>query len=58
MSINYTRTYSPDVGEGFSNTGDFVYPRFLKDLEWILNENVRVAMIYGDADYICKAGTP
>lgn len=38
----------------FQQTGDFVYPNFLEDLEEILNNNIRVALIYGDADYICN----
>ena len=54
VSVNYTRTYSPQVGRGFQNTGDFVYRRFLHDLERILNNGVRVALMYGDADYICN----
>ena len=54
MSINYTSTSSDQVGAGFSETGDFVYRRFLKDLERILDNGVRVALIYGDADYICN----
>lgn len=41
-------------GRGFGKTGDFVYRRFIHDLERILNNDVRVALIYGDADYICN----
>ena len=54
VNINYTSTSSQYVGAGFQATGDFVYRRFLSDLEEILDNNVRVALIYGDADYICK----
>lgn len=53
MSINYTAVSSYLVGRGFAATGDFVYRRFLSDLEEILDNGVRVALIYGDADYIC-----
>jgi hypothetical protein len=32
--------------------GDLFHPNFLKDLEMILDESVKVALHYGDADYI------
>lgn len=54
VKINYTRTSSLYVGQGFAATGDFVYRMFIRDLEEILNNDVRVALIYGDADYICE----
>lgn len=52
VNINYTSTSSRSVGSGFSSTGDFVYPIFIGDLEEILDNGVRVALIYGDADYV------
>ncbi|KAI5856180.1 Alpha/Beta hydrolase protein [Durotheca rogersii] len=54
VDINYTSTSSSQVGIGFDYTGDFVYPNLLDDLETILDYGVRIAMIYGDADYICN----
>jgi carboxypeptidase C (cathepsin A) len=54
VNINYTHTYSDFVSRGFARTGDFVYRRFQDDLERILDNDVRVALIYGDADYICN----
>ncbi|MCJ1405649.1 hypothetical protein MMC11_008878 [Xylographa trunciseda] len=54
VNLNYTADSSALVGEGFSDTGDFVYPQFKTDLEMILNNGVRVALYYGDADYICN----
>lgn len=54
VNINYTQYSSPQVFHGFSLTGDFVYREFMHDLERILNNGVRVALIYGDADYICN----
>lgn len=53
VNINYTRASSPSVGAGFQSTGDFVYP-LIDDLEEVLSYGVRVALIYGDADYICN----
>ncbi|KAF9731989.1 hypothetical protein PMIN06_000225 [Paraphaeosphaeria minitans] len=53
VNINYTSSNAPNVSSGFQTTGDFVYP-LIDDLEAILGYGVRVAMIYGDADYICN----
>ncbi|KAF1953025.1 peptidase S10, serine carboxypeptidase [Byssothecium circinans] len=55
VNINYTDGgYSAEVGRGFQSTGDFVFPNFIEDVEEILGYGVRVALIYGDADYICN----
>ncbi|KAL7622687.1 hypothetical protein AAE478_006365 [Parahypoxylon ruwenzoriense] len=54
VDINYTSASSQDIWIGFDYTGDFVYPNLLEDLEAILGYGVRIAMIYGDADYICN----
>jgi carboxypeptidase C (cathepsin A) len=54
VNINYTSTNAANVSRGFASTGDFVFPNFLEDLEEILGYGVRVALLYGDADYICN----
>jgi carboxypeptidase C (cathepsin A) len=54
VNINYTSTNARNVSSGFASTGDFVWPNFIEDLEEILAYGVRVALIYGDADYICN----
>ena len=54
VNLNYTTPSSPLVFQGFSDTGDFAYPTYIKDLEYLLNLDVRVALLYGDADYICN----
>ncbi|KAH8652102.1 carboxypeptidase 2 [Xylariales sp. PMI_506] len=56
VDLNYTDyTFeSQQVGTGFDYSGDFVYNSILADLEDLLNAGVRVALIYGDADYICN----
>ncbi|KAI0853039.1 peptidase [Daldinia vernicosa] len=54
VDINYTSTSSNQIYTGFDYTGDFVYPNLLEDLEGLLAYDVRIAMIYGDADYICN----
>lgn len=43
-----------DIYFAFQSTGDFVYGSFIKDLEYLLDQDVRVSLYYGDADYICK----
>ncbi|KAL2443609.1 Carboxypeptidase S1-like protein B [Exophiala dermatitidis] len=55
VDTNYTSTANNEVYYAFQQTGDFVYPNFLEDLEQILNtSSVRVTLVYGDADYICN----
>lgn len=53
VDLNYTESNS-EVYFAFQQTGDFVWPNFIEDLEDILTRPVRVALIYGDADYICN----
>ncbi|EXJ80740.1 carboxypeptidase D [Capronia epimyces CBS 606.96] len=55
VDTNYTTDANNEVYFAFQQTGDFVYPNFLEDLEQILNtSSVRVTLVYGDADYICN----
>jgi len=54
VNLNYTEDANNDVYYAFQQTGDFVFPNFRDDLEMLLNNSVRVALIYGDADYICN----
>jgi carboxypeptidase D len=53
VDLNYTSSNS-EIYYAFQQTGDFVWPNFITDLEDILTKPVRVALIYGDADYICN----
>jgi carboxypeptidase D len=53
VDINYTSSNN-EVYYAFQQTGDFVWPNFIEDLEKILALPVRVSLIYGDADYICN----
>lgn len=53
VSSNYTES-NGDIYWAFQATGDFVYEYFLEDLTSLLDAGVRVALFYGDADYICN----
>ena len=52
VNLNYTSPSSTEVGTGFADTGDQVWPEFLTDLETILDNGVRVFLYYGDAEYV------
>ncbi len=55
MGVNLNYTYfSPDVAQAFNVSGDAIYPDSIRDLEFLLDQNVRVALVYGDADYRCN----
>ena len=49
VDLNYTDDASSFIFNGFSYTGDFVYPTFLNDLQDLLDKGVRVALYHGDA---------
>ncbi|KAH7417353.1 carboxypeptidase-like protein S1 [Cadophora sp. MPI-SDFR-AT-0126] len=53
VNLNYSQS-NDEVYYAFQQTGDFVYPNFIEDLEMLLNNSIRVSLIYGDADYICN----
>lgn len=51
--VNFSDYYTP-VGEMFSQTGDFARGKSLDHLAKVLDHGVKVALVYGDRDYICK----
>ncbi|RYP33433.1 hypothetical protein DL766_003464 [Monosporascus sp. MC13-8B] len=51
--VDYTQSSTPD-GTGFMMTGDFVYGGFLEDIESLLDDGVKVALIHGDRDFRCN----
>jgi carboxypeptidase C (cathepsin A) len=55
-ALGVTLNYSGNNANyyAFQNTGDFIFPNFRLDLEYLLDQDVRVSLAYGDADYICK----
>lgn len=54
VDTNYTTFSNLEIYYAFQQTGDFIYPNFIDDLEQLLDAGVRVSLIYGDADYICN----
>ncbi|GAB7350232.1 hypothetical protein MBLNU459_g0885t1 [Dothideomycetes sp. NU459] len=53
VSLNYTDA-NDDIYFAFQATGDFIYGSFITDIEYLLEQDVRVNLYYGDADYICN----
>ncbi|KAF2674830.1 alpha/beta-hydrolase [Microthyrium microscopicum] len=52
-AVNYTDS-SDAVFKAFLSTGDVIRADPISDLATLLQMGVRVALIYGDADYICN----
>lgn len=53
VQVNFTQS-SPAVSEAFLNTGDYARDGIIDDIVSLLKSGVRVALIYGDRDYICN----
>ncbi|MCJ1472211.1 hypothetical protein MMC13_000858 [Lambiella insularis] len=53
VALNYTET-SASVGTAFLSTGDYDRGNQISDMAYLLSLGVRVALIYGDRDYICN----
>lgn len=51
--VNFTETSSP-VFNAFLSTGDYDRGNQISDMSYLLSLGVRVALIYGDRDYICN----
>lgn len=51
--VNYTQS-SEAVVNAFSQTGDYARGGQVSDMAYLLSLGVRVALIYGDRDYICN----
>lgn len=51
--VNYTESNSY-VQNAFISTGDTIRGGQMQDIAWLLTLGVRVALLYGDADYICN----
>ncbi|MCJ1438807.1 hypothetical protein MMC27_008197 [Xylographa pallens] len=51
--MNYTETSVP-VATAFLSTGDYDRGDQISDMAYLLSLGIRVALIYGDRDYICN----
>lgn len=52
-AVNYTQS-SGAVASAFNQTGDYERGGQINDMSYLLSLGVRVALIYGDRDYICN----
>lgn len=53
VPVNFTAV-SPTVYEAFKGTGDISKGGLIEDIAYILDNGVKVAMMYGDRDYACN----
>jgi len=53
VPLNYTQN-SLAVYDSFLGTGDYARDGVLQDIVGLLKQGIRVALIYGDRDYICN----
>ncbi|ETN39102.1 uncharacterized protein HMPREF1541_05324 [Cyphellophora europaea CBS 101466] len=51
--LNWTQSSSP-VGAAFRSIGDYVRPGWLEDLAYLLDNGIKVTLMYGDRDYACN----
>ncbi|WPG97568.1 carboxypeptidase s1 like a [Acrodontium crateriforme] len=51
--VNYTES-NKYVQQGFIATGDTIRGGQIEDLAYLLSKGIRVALIYGDADFVCN----
>jgi carboxypeptidase C (cathepsin A) len=54
VDTNYTSASNPEVLVPFWFSGDFVRSYVLEDLVELIDSGVRVALVYGDSDYVCN----
>jgi len=57
VDLNYTGNFALPINLAFGLQGDQVRDTTFHDLEWLLSQGVRVALIYGDAVSQIRCGT-
>ena len=53
VSVNYTQTNTA-VANAFLQTGDYERGDHIGEMAYLLSLGVRIALVYGDRDYICN----
>ena len=53
VAVNYSQT-STAVAQAFLQTGDYERGDHIGEMAYLLSKGVRVALLYGDRDYICN----
>lgn len=53
VAVNYTES-NPFVIDAFNQTGDYERGDHISDMAFVLSLGVRVALIYGDRDFVCN----
>jgi carboxypeptidase C (cathepsin A) len=53
VPVNYTKS-SEAVSGAFTSLGDFVRPGSREAVSYLLDNGVKVAMMFGDRDFICN----
>ncbi|KIV90011.1 hypothetical protein PV10_07361 [Exophiala mesophila] len=51
--LNFTQSSSV-VSRAFRSIGDYPRPGWLEDLTYLLENNIKVALVYGDRDFACN----
>ncbi|OCL10097.1 alpha/beta-hydrolase [Glonium stellatum] len=53
VPLNYTDSVS-SVATAFRSIGDYPRPDWLQDLSYLLENGIKVTLVYGDRDYACN----
>ena len=53
VPLNWTQSSGP-VARAFRGIGDYPRPGWLEDLTFLLDNEIKVALMYGDRDYACN----
>ncbi|KAK6379667.1 hypothetical protein LTS17_005739 [Exophiala oligosperma] len=54
LPLNYTNPGGNAPYYAFQDTGDYPRGGYLKDLSYLIDNGIKVALVYGDRDYACN----